>query len=99
MRTAPDVCVVDLYMPGGGVAAIQELHRLLPYTPIVVLTVSTSDADMFDSLAAGATGFVPKETPADRLPDVLRGGSRSSGAEASGAPGLPPTAAAPSATR
>jgi DNA-binding NarL/FixJ family response regulator len=73
VRTAPHLCVVDFYMPGGGVDMIHELHRLLPRTLIVVLTVSTSDEDMFDSLAAGAAGFVPKETAADRLPDVLRG--------------------------
>jgi len=49
------------------------MHRRLPRTLVVVLTVSTSDEDMFDSLAAGAAGFVPKETSADRLPAVLRG--------------------------
>jgi len=73
VRTAPHLCLVDFYMPGGGVDTIHELHRLLPRTLVVVLTVSTSEEDMFDSLAAGAAGFVPKETAADRLPDVLRG--------------------------
>lgn len=73
VRTAPDLCIVDLYMPRGGIETIREIRRLLPRTLVVVLTVSTSDQDMFDSLAAGAAGFVPKETSADRLPDVLRG--------------------------
>jgi DNA-binding NarL/FixJ family response regulator len=73
VRTTPDLCIVDLYMPGGGVETIREIHRLLPQTVVVVLTVSTSNEDMFDSLAAGAAGFVPKETSADRLPAVLRG--------------------------
>jgi DNA-binding NarL/FixJ family response regulator len=73
VRTAPELCIVDLYMPHGGVETIREIHRLLPHTSVVVLTVSTSEEDMFDSLVAGAAGFVPKETSADRLPAVLRG--------------------------
>src|SRR4051812_24392271 len=93
IRTAPDLCIVDLYMPRGGVETIREMHRRLPRTLVVVLTVSTSDEDMFDSLAAGAAGFVPKETSADRLPAVLRGGLAGDGARGfvpKGAPGGPP---------
>jgi two-component system nitrate/nitrite response regulator NarL len=72
IRTRPDLCLLDLFMPGGGIEAIGEIHRSQPEMPIVVLTVSTSEADLFAALGAGACGFLPKETSASRLPELLR---------------------------
>jgi len=72
-RTQPDLCLVDFYMPNGETEMIRELTRVLPNSQVVVLTVSTRDEDLFGALAAGAAGFVPKETAADRLPATLRG--------------------------
>jgi two-component system, NarL family, nitrate/nitrite response regulator NarL len=73
LRTRPDLCVVDLSMPGGGIETIRELNRLLPASRVVVLTASASEEDMFAALGAGAAGFVPKGTASDRLPAILRG--------------------------
>jgi DNA-binding NarL/FixJ family response regulator len=73
IRTRPNLCIVDVLMPDAGVATIRELHRVLPEVPIVVLTVSDSEEHLFASLAAGASGFVPKGTPGDRLGATLRG--------------------------
>lgn len=72
-RTEPDLCLVDFYMPDGETEMIRELTRVLPNTRVVVLTVSTRDEDLFAALAAGAAGFVPKATAADRLSSTLRG--------------------------
>jgi DNA-binding NarL/FixJ family response regulator len=72
-RLEPDLCLVDFYMPHGEAQMIRELTRALPNSPVVVLTVSTLDDDLFAALAAGAAGFVPKATSADRLPSTLRG--------------------------
>jgi DNA-binding NarL/FixJ family response regulator len=73
IRTRPDLCIVDFLMTDTGAATIRRLHRVLPDAPIVVLTVSDREEDLFASLAAGASGFVPKGTPADRLAATLRG--------------------------
>jgi DNA-binding NarL/FixJ family response regulator len=50
----PDVCLLDIRMPGGGLAAAWEICARLPQTKIVMLTVSDEDNDLFAALRAGA---------------------------------------------
>jgi two-component system nitrate/nitrite response regulator NarL len=69
----PDVCLLDIYMPGSGIEAAGEIVQALPRTAIVMLTASDSDDDLFAALRAGATGYLPKTTSADRLGQALRG--------------------------
>lgn len=73
----PDVCLLDVNMPGGGVAAAWEISSRLPQTKIVMLTVSREDRDLFAALRAGASGYLLKEMDPARLPhalnDVLNG--------------------------
>lgn len=68
----PDVCLLDLNMPGGGATAAAEISRMLPDTAIVILTVSRSDDDLFEALTAGAMGYLLKDTDPDHLPVALR---------------------------
>ena len=69
----PDVCVLDINMPGGGIEAAAAIAEELPNTQIVMLTASLDDADLFDALRAGASGYLLKDTNPDRLPFALRG--------------------------
>lgn len=69
----PDVVLLDIHMPGGGIRAAAEVSRLLPGIAIVMLTVSRDDNDLFDSLRAGASGYLLKDTDPGRLPAALRG--------------------------
>lgn len=69
----PDVVLLDIHMPGSGIRAAQELTRLLPGTAVVMLTQSQQDDDLFDSLRAGAAGYLLKDTPPERLVPALRG--------------------------
>jgi DNA-binding NarL/FixJ family response regulator len=71
IRENPDVCVLDVHMPGGGVAAAWEISARLPQTKIVMLTVSRDDSDLFASLRAGASGYLLKDMDPARLPDAL----------------------------
>jgi DNA-binding NarL/FixJ family response regulator len=73
LRERPDVCLVDINMPGNGIAAAKEIVRQLPETAVVMLTVSRADADLFDALCAGASGYLLKDTDPARLPLALRG--------------------------
>jgi DNA-binding NarL/FixJ family response regulator len=68
----PDVALLDIRMPGDGIQAAREISRRLPETSVVMLTQSTDDDDLFDSLRAGAAGYLPKGTDPARLGDVLR---------------------------
>jgi DNA-binding NarL/FixJ family response regulator len=69
----PDLCLLDVHMPGGGNEAAAAIVRAVPETRVVMLTVSDSDDDLFDALRAGACGYLLKETDPQRLPLALRG--------------------------
>ena len=77
LRHRPDVCLLDVHMPGGGIEAATMIRSRLPDTKIVMLTSSGNDDDLFAALQAGASGYLPKAmVPAKLGPairDVLRG--------------------------
>jgi len=72
LRHRPDLILLDLYMPGGGLAATRLIHEQMPETTIVILTASPSDEDRFEAFVAGASGYLLKDTSAERLPAALR---------------------------
>jgi DNA-binding NarL/FixJ family response regulator len=72
LDTKPDICLLDLRMPGGGVAAAWEIAARLPTTKIVVLTVSDDDSSLFGALRAGAVGYLVKDIDLSILPKELR---------------------------
>ena len=69
----PDVCVLDIHMPGGGIAAAQQITTRVPGTAVVMLTASRDDEDLFEALRAGAGGYLLKDMDPDRLAAALRG--------------------------
>lgn len=71
LRERPDVCLLDIRMPGGGVAAAAAISAKLPEAAIVILTVSQDEADLFDALRVGAAGYLLKDTDPRRLPTLL----------------------------
>lgn len=73
LRDRPDICVLDVKMPGSGVAAAWEITARLPGIRIVMLTVSAEDADLFGAIRAGAVGYLLKTMDFARLPDELDG--------------------------
>ena len=72
LETRPDVCLLDVRMPGGGVAAAWEIAARLPTTKVVMLTVSDGDGDLFRALRAGAVSYLLKDVDFDKLPQALR---------------------------
>ena len=71
LETNPDICLLDIRMPGGGVAAAWEIAARLPTAKIVMLTVSADDASLFAALRAGAVGFLVKDIDLRILPRAL----------------------------
>jgi DNA-binding NarL/FixJ family response regulator len=69
----PDICLIDIDMPGNGISAAAEIATAVPEAAVVMLTVSRNDSDLFDALRAGADGYLLKDTSAERLPEALRG--------------------------
>jgi DNA-binding NarL/FixJ family response regulator len=72
-RERPDVCLLDIHMPGDGIHAAETITREFPDTAVVMLTVSRTDKDLFDALRAGASGYLLKDIDPARLPLALRG--------------------------
>jgi DNA-binding NarL/FixJ family response regulator len=73
IRERPDLCLLDIHMPGNGISAAKEISARVPETAVVVLTVSRNDDDVFDALRAGASGYLLKDMDATRLPIALKG--------------------------
>jgi DNA-binding NarL/FixJ family response regulator len=73
VRERPDLCLLDVRMPGGGLSAAWEIAARLPRTKIVMLTVSGEEADLFAALRAGAEGYLLKTMDFAGLPDALHG--------------------------
>jgi DNA-binding NarL/FixJ family response regulator len=72
LETTPDICLLDLRMPGSGVAAAWEISARLPMSKVVVLTVSDDDASLFSALRAGAVGYLVKDLDLSLLPRALQ---------------------------
>jgi DNA-binding NarL/FixJ family response regulator len=71
LRERPDICLLDVYMPGGGIEAATILGQLAPATAVVMLTVSESPVDLLAALRAGAKGYLLKDTSPERLRAAL----------------------------
>ncbi len=70
---APDVIIMDVLMPvKNGIDACREITELLPETRVLILTASTSADAVVESVAAGATGYLVKDSGADLLVETLR---------------------------
>jgi DNA-binding NarL/FixJ family response regulator len=68
-RSQPDVVLCDLHMPGGGGIAVAE--AVGAQCPVVILTVSESERDVLDAVAAGAVGYLVKSARPDELRSAL----------------------------
>ena len=69
----PDVCLLDINMPGSGIAAAAEITHALPDVAVVMLTASRDDEDLFAALRAGASGYLLKDMDPERIGPALRG--------------------------
>ena len=68
-RRQPDVVVMDLSMPGmSGAETTREIMRRSPSTTVLVVTVSTGEAEVLEALEAGAAGYLLKDShPAELI--------------------------------
>ena len=67
-KAVPDVLVVDLGLPdGSGTELIRRACQLRPDCDVLVVTVFGDDRHVLDAIAAGATGYILKDSPAAEL--------------------------------
>src|SRR5881396_2900818 len=79
-KDPPDVVLMDINLPGmNGVECVRQLKQLTPSLQIVMLTVYEDTENIFNALAAGASGYLLKRTTSAELlaaiRDVQKGGS------------------------
>jgi two-component system nitrate/nitrite response regulator NarL len=72
LAQAPDVCVVEVLLPGGGIRATREITRRAPQTTVVMLAASADREHLIDSIRAGASGYLLKDMDPERLTSALR---------------------------
>jgi two-component system, NarL family, response regulator DesR len=72
-RTRPDVALLDVEMPGlDGIAATAAVRAAVPACKVLVVTTFGRPGYLRRAMAAGASGFVVKDTPARQLADAVR---------------------------
>jgi DNA-binding NarL/FixJ family response regulator len=70
--TAPDVVLLDLYMPGlSGTEAARAIVRRAPGTAVVMLSVFGDEAEVVEAMIAGACGHVVKDRPVEEIVGAL----------------------------
>jgi DNA-binding NarL/FixJ family response regulator len=69
----PDVVLMDVRMPKrSGIEATAQIKDLLPHVKILMLTISDEEADLYDAIKAGASGYLLKEIPIEEVADAIR---------------------------
>ncbi len=72
-KDGPHVVLMDINLPGmNGVECVRRLKPVAPDTQIIMLTVYEDTENIFNALAAGATGYLLKRTPRSELLDAIR---------------------------
>ena len=71
-KLEPDVALIDLQMPKGGVETIRLIGQMKPQVRILVFTVSEQEQDLFAAMDAGARGYVLKTCDFDQLVGAIK---------------------------
>ena len=70
---SPDVVLMDVRMPKrSGIEATRDIKDTLPSTKILMLTISDEEADLYEAIKAGASGYLLKEISIEEVADAVR---------------------------
>lgn len=75
----PDVLLLDVELPGiSGIEALPKIKKIIPETYILILTVYEEESQIFKALGNGASGYLTKNTPHEKIisaiQEVMEGG-------------------------
>ena len=71
--TTPDVVLMDVRMPKrSGIEATRVIKETLPSSKILMLTISDEEADLYEAIKAGASGYLLKEISIEEVADAVR---------------------------
>ena len=69
---SPDLMLLDINMPGGGIAATTSITEAYPDIRIALLTVSENESDVAAAMASGARGYILKGISGSELVQIIR---------------------------
>lgn len=73
LKYRPDVVLMDINLPGmSGIEGVKKLKAKLPDLDIIMLTIQVDDHSVFESICAGATGYMIKSTPPASLLQAIQ---------------------------
>ena len=72
VRERPQVCLLDVHMPGDGIAVAMAIRRALPATKVILITAVPDEDGVLAAARAGADGYLAKDTNPNRLPQIVR---------------------------
>ncbi len=73
LASQPDVVIMDINMPGmSGIDCIRKIKDDCPGTQFMIFTIYENDEKIFDALAAGASGYILKRTPAEKIIEAIK---------------------------
>lgn len=73
INTQPDVVIMDINMPGmSGIECIRKIKADCPGTQFMIFTIYENDEKIFDAIAAGASGYLLKKTPPDKMIEAIK---------------------------
>ncbi len=73
VKVQPDVVIMDINMPGmSGIECIRKIKDDCPGTQFMIFTIYENDEKIFDALAAGASGYMLKKTPPDKMIEAIK---------------------------
>ncbi len=69
----PDIVIMDINMPGmNGIDCIRSIKDDCPRTQFMIFTIYENDEKIFDALAAGASGYLLKKTPTEKIIEAIK---------------------------
>jgi DNA-binding NarL/FixJ family response regulator len=73
VEAQPDIVIMDINMPGmSGIDCIRKIKEDCPSTQFMIFTIYENDEKIFDALAAGASGYLLKKTPSEKIIEAIK---------------------------
>jgi DNA-binding NarL/FixJ family response regulator len=73
IKSQPDIVIMDINMPGmNGIDCIRKIKDECPGTQFMIFTIYENDEKVFDALAAGASGYLLKKTPPEKIIEAVK---------------------------
>jgi len=72
-ESPPQIMLMDIGLPGmSGIEGVRRIHSISPATQFIMLTIYEDDDNVFQSLCAGATGYLVKGGSTDKVIDAIK---------------------------